>query len=203
MEIHSMNKESISNRCMETWSIFRQILIKNKKLQVAIYVLKDFHLSFSVYWWCLDAGAKRGFFRWRKRQIKIGKNKSEATGNWRSNHVAKIKMTYFPRVLGSGRGGGVIKLSWFKIWPLDSIASIKLITMMFWNTRTQCRNESGLKVSARLTGDGVWHVKFRALKTGALLWGFSGLIPSTDWPTRAVRCNQSLKWEGKKQKKQQ
>lgn len=80
------------------------------------------------------------------------------------NLVAKIKMTYLPRGLGSGRGGEVIKLSWFKIWPLDSIASIKLITVMFWNTRTRCRNESCLTVSARLTGDGVCHVKFELWK---------------------------------------
>lgn len=53
---------------------------------------------------------------------------------------------------------------YLKSWPLVGIASIKLFTIMLFNIRTQCHNESSFNVWATLDGGGVCHITFKLKK---------------------------------------
>lgn len=84
---------------------------------------------------------------------------------------------------------------YLKSWPLVGIASIKLFTIMLFNIRTQCHNESSFNVWATLDGGGVCHITFKLKKNNyrALqfrpaslhLWYIITDIPSTDGLTQA------------------
>lgn len=104
---------------------------------------------------------------------------------------------------------------YLKSWPLVGIASIKLFTIMLFNIRTQCHNESSFNVWATLDGGGVCHITFKLKKNNnyrALqfrpaslhLWYSITDIPSTDdWhrlftkiPLSIARKRKKKKWQG-------